>query len=52
MANFAPRKWPESENAEFYTIYPRASGGLERPRTPCRRAPHKRGGRRALRTSQ
>ena len=23
------------ENAGFYTICPRASGGLERPKTPC-----------------
>jgi hypothetical protein len=33
------------QNAEFYTIYPRASGGLQR--TPCHRAPRNRGGRHA-----
>jgi hypothetical protein len=42
MANFAARKWPE------YRILHHLSQGLQR--TPCRRAPCKRGVRRAMRT--
>ena len=33
------------KNAGFCTIYPRASGGLKRPQTPCRKATSARWGR-------